>query len=189
MTVTGSLVDRHEFDALVRAHTTELLRYAWHRVKERETAEDLVQLTFIAAWEGRVKFAQQSSPRTWLFSILKNKIADHWRKSYRDPVVHGVDVPDEFFDADGGWRPEKRPVAWEPDAIADNEVLHRYLAGCLQELPDQWRAAMEMKYLKEKEAEEICKELGISTTNYWQRIHRSKLRLRDCITRKLSSTK
>jgi RNA polymerase sigma-70 factor (ECF subfamily) len=33
----------------------------------------------------------------------------------------------------------------------------------------------------DKKTEEICQELGISTTNYWQMMHRAKLQLRECI--------
>jgi RNA polymerase sigma-70 factor (ECF subfamily) len=38
-----------------------------------------------------------------------------------------------------------------------------------------------MKFLHDKDAELICAELGISNTNYWQQIHRAKVRLRSCI--------
>ncbi|MBK9421838.1 MAG: sigma-70 family RNA polymerase sigma factor [Flavobacteriales bacterium] len=183
MPTVDQAVGRSEFDGWVHAHTGDLLRYARSRVRDEAVAEDLVQLAFIAAWEGRKKFAQQSSPRTWLFSILKNKIADHWRKAYRDPVVHGVEPMDlDFFDGDGGWAPGHIPQEWGLDGPDDDEQIQRFLADCLQQLPAHWRAAVEMKFLKEKDADAICQELGVSATNYWQQIHRAKVRLRDCIS-------
>ncbi|MBK9598303.1 MAG: hypothetical protein IPO60_08265 [Flavobacteriales bacterium] len=100
----GGGVGKREFDDWVHAHTADLLRYTKARVREEAIAEDLVQLAFIAAWEGREKFAQQSSPRTWLFSILKNKMPTIGAKAYRDPVVHGLEPMDaDFFAGDGHW--------------------------------------------------------------------------------------
>jgi len=48
-------------------------------------------------------------------------------------------------------------------------------------LPGQWHTCVRMKYLLDKSGDEICQELGIATTNYWQIIHRAKLQLRRCI--------
>ncbi|MCB0770173.1 MAG: sigma-70 family RNA polymerase sigma factor [Flavobacteriales bacterium] len=172
----------------VREHTSDLLRYAASRVKEREVAEDLVQVTLIAAWKSKDRFAQQSSTRTWLFSILKNKIADHYRKVYRDPVIHSSDIQvDERFNEDGHWSPQHRPNDWSTDESAEKEALQRYLLHCLEQLPAHWRAAVEMKYLKEKDSKVICQELGITPTNYWQQLHRAKSKLRECITRQLAA--
>ncbi|MBZ0206234.1 MAG: sigma-70 family RNA polymerase sigma factor [Flavobacteriales bacterium] len=188
MRTAAAAMDKGNFNEWVHAHTSELLRYAASRVKEPEIAEDLVQLTFIAAWNGREKFAQQSSPRTWLFSILKNKIADHYRKAYRDPVVHGLEARDvDHFTADGRWRAEHMPTEWDLDEQGRVERLQRFLAECLKKLPPHWRAAVEMKYLKEKDAAAICQELGITATNYWQQIHRAKVKLRECISARMAS--
>ena len=175
-----------DISSWVDKYTQDLLRYTKARVKDLSVAEDLVQITFVAAWEGRERYAGQSSIRTWLFSILKNKLADHYRKAYRDPVLHRTEELEiERFADNGGWLPEHRPTEWSMDALHEAELLEEHLAHCLQALPPHWRAAIEMKYLRNVDAKEICQELGISVTNYWQQIHRAKLKLRDCITNQL----
>ncbi|HQV74544.1 MAG: sigma-70 family RNA polymerase sigma factor [Flavobacteriales bacterium] len=175
-----------DISSWVDKYTQDLLRYTKARVKDLSVAEDLVQITFVAAWEGRERYAGQSSIRTWLFSILKNKLADHYRKAYRDPVLHRTEELEiERFADNGGWLPEHRPTEWSMDALQEAELLEEHLAHCLQGLPPHWRAAIEMKYLRNVDAKEICQELGISVTNYWQQIHRAKLKLRDCITNQL----
>ncbi|MBX2981154.1 MAG: sigma-70 family RNA polymerase sigma factor [Flavobacteriales bacterium] len=187
MPIAYHTVEKREFNEWVHAHTGDLLRYAKTRVREEAEAEDLVQSAFVAAWEGRKKYAQQSSPRTWLFSILKNKIADHWRKAYRDPVVHGQEPVDaDFFGDNGRWAPGHIPAEWGLGGPDQAEQMHRFLADCLRLLPSHWRAVVEMKFLKDKDAELICQELGISATNYWQQIHRAKVRLRECISTKIT---
>lgn len=184
----AAAIDTQGFNALVHEHTPELLRFALSRVKDPQVAEDLVQTTFIAAWEGRQRFAGQSSMRTWLYSILKNKLADHYRKQYRDPVVHDAGRPDhDPFNESGRWRIEDRPLPWAEEELDDKERMDRFLALCLDALPPNWRAAIEMKFLRGNDAEAICQELGISSTNYWQQIHRAKVRLRDCISKRIAS--
>lgn len=171
-----------EMAALVKQHTRTLLNHARVRLNDRTLAEDLVQQTFLVAWEGRSRFAGESSARSWLFSILKNKIADHYRKHYRDPQMNSMDIEDvERFDSDGRWLPQHRPTEWAADDEEDKETLFAVLAHCLDKLPETWRAAVEMKYLKECDATAICQELGLSATHYWQQIHRAKLRLRACM--------
>ena len=57
------------------------------------------------------------------------------------------------------------------------EVLKR----CLDSLPEKWNTCVKLKYLTQKSGEEICQELKITPSNFWQIVHRAKLQLRDCI--------
>src|ERR1700759_4058835 len=65
-------------------HGDCLYRYALIRVRDREVAQDLVQETLLAAIRQVDKFKGRSSERTWLCSILKNKISDRFRKLGRE---------------------------------------------------------------------------------------------------------
>ena len=69
-----------------------MLSWARHKVKDTAAAEDLVQDTFLAAAEQIDTFRNDSSPRTWLFSILNNKIAGYYRTSLKlSNISSGVD--------------------------------------------------------------------------------------------------
>lgn len=179
----------------VKSFTGDLSRYARGRVKDRAVADDLVQLTFVSAWQTLDKFAEQSSPRTWLFSILKHKLADHYRKVYREGQrVSGFDVmaddpSSNEFNPSGHWHRDHTPAELpDPTGDEDKERLDRALRHCLDQLPENLRGALEMKYLLEKDGEAIQKALGISATNYWQQLHRAKLKLRTCIEGRLIRT-
>jgi len=50
------------------------------RVKDTHIAKDLVQETFLAAWRNIDKYNGEASVKTWLFTILKNKIIDQYQK-------------------------------------------------------------------------------------------------------------
>ena len=58
-----------------------LYRYALPRVNDEDTAKDLVQETFLAAWRNYENFKGEISEKNWLYNILKNKIIDHYSLS------------------------------------------------------------------------------------------------------------
>jgi RNA polymerase sigma factor (sigma-70 family) len=49
--------------------------------ENKEVSKELVQETFVAAWQSFDRFEGKSSPVTWLISILKNKAVDHYRRN------------------------------------------------------------------------------------------------------------
>lgn len=167
----------------VNLYTADLLSWASHKVSNTELAKDLVQDTFLAASEKIESFRGASSPKTWLFSILNFKIIDHYRAKIKQPVKLGDQTIASFFTGDGEWLPERRPGNWIEDEshLLDNDEFNLTLKKCLDALPEKWSLSVKLKYLMSKKGEEVCQELGITPTNYWQMLHRAKLQLRECL--------
>lgn len=166
----------------VELYTDNLYTWALHKTSKKETAEDLVQDTFMAAVLAFDKFEGKSNPKTWLFAILNNKIVDHYRSSLKKTVVNDAAFMDTFFDDVEHWRAEETPEEWQEDEhLLDNEAFQNTLNKCMKKLPESWNAAVQSKYLEEKKSELICQELNITMTNYWQVLHRAKLQLRKCL--------
>ena len=168
---------------MVEMYTSELYSWAVHKVSDSELAKDLVQDTFLAAVEKIDTFRGDSSPKTWLISILNYKIIDVYRKKVNQPVSMDNQVFSKFFDKEGSWQEEKRPKDWHEDDLhlLDDTEFQKVLKKCLDALPETWNMCVKLKYLSEKSGEEICQELGIAPTNFWQIVHRAKLQLRDCV--------
>lgn len=167
----------------VESYTTDLYSWALHKVSDSELAKDLVQDTFLAAAEKAQGFKGDSTPKTWLFSILNHKIIDFYRKKVRQPVRVDNQVFSTFFDEGGDWKVEKRPGQWsnEDEHLLDDIEFQAVLKECMDELPENWNTCIKLKYLMNKNGEEICQELNITPTNFWQIVHRTKLQLRSCI--------
>jgi RNA polymerase sigma-70 factor (TIGR02943 family) len=168
----------------VETYTSELYSWAFHKVSNAELASDLVQDTFLAAAEKIDHFKGESSPKTWLFSILNHKIIDHYRKKVIQPVALETQVLSNFFDNEGGWKESRKPKDWQDDDeehLLDNDEFQKILEKCLDALPDKWNTAVKLKYIIEKNGEDICQELGLTPSNLWQIIHRAKVQLRDCV--------
>ncbi|NOU48725.1 MAG: sigma-70 family RNA polymerase sigma factor, partial [Bacteroidales bacterium] len=164
----------------ISQYTDALYRWAFHKTSSVEIAEDLVQDTFLAAAEKINNFKGDSSPKTWLFSILNHKIIDYYRKKVRQPLSLGSNSNQTFFHEDGGWQQARKPKEWheEDSNLLDDAEFRQILEKCLDALPDKWNATVRMKYLTEQSSDTICQELEISPTNLWQIMHRAKLQLR-----------
>lgn len=168
----------------VSLYIEDLHKWARHKTSSSEVASDLVQDTFLAAAEKFCSFKGESSPKTWLFSILNHKITDYYRKKIKQPVSIDNDSLYGFFDkSTERWNKEMRPGNWnETDGhLLDNDEFQSIFKLCMDALPEKWSTCVKLKYLTEKKGEEICQDLEISPTNFWQIIHRAKLQLRDCI--------
>ena len=160
-----------------------LYSYAFFRLSSVKLAEDAVQETFLAALKSQKRFKGESSEKTWLVSILKRKIIDHYRKQYRSGEVKMEDSP--FLkegDNDGSWDPSRIPGNWIEEGIMELERQEFYnvLEMCLSLLPEKWASVFKWKTMEEYSTDDICKEIGISASNLWVIMHRARLRLREC---------
>jgi RNA polymerase sigma-70 factor, ECF subfamily len=169
-----------------------LLRYATLQVREDAVAEDLVQNTLVAALQALASFRGESAPATWLIGILKRQIIDHYRRMSREtplPVsVQGddpdgdADLLDRLFASDGHW--VTRPSVWvDPEGSLQQEAFLGVLEACLKGLAGQSGRVFALREIMELEPDDICKDLGLTQSNYWVLMHRARLRLRQCVER------
>jgi RNA polymerase sigma-70 factor (ECF subfamily) len=162
-----------------------LYRFALARISDPERAEDLVQETFLAALKSRPHFKQRSSPKTWLTAILKHKIIDHLRKSYREQTWESEEALDrsidEMFDEAGPW--SMRPRRWNtnPDAHFEQKEFLKVLYACLAGLPKRIARIFTMREIEGLGTEEICQVMGITSTNCWTMLYRARNGLRRCL--------
>lgn len=164
----------------VELYSDEMYSWALHKTSSKEEAEDLVQETFLATIRAFDKFQGKSNPKTWLYSILNNKINDHFRNKFRKPYIS---VSDDFFGSNGQWKEGELPSEWinESGNLHDDIEFQNTLSQCIKKLPGNWFSVIQLKYLDGSKNEMICQELQITTTNLWQMIHRAKLHLRKCL--------
>jgi RNA polymerase sigma-70 factor (ECF subfamily) len=162
-----------------------LYRYALSRVNDTETAKDLVQETFLAAWRNYDNFKGGISEKNWLFAILKNKIIDHFRRASTRLTDSLPDIVDDnpYFDNTEHWTATAAPRDWNVDtnSTINQKEFYEVLSKCKSKLREIQNRVFTLKYLEGLESEEVCKELNISASNFWVLIHRAKLQLRECL--------
>lgn len=175
----------------VELYSSDLYGWAFYKTGRTEVAEDLVQEVFLQAFQQFQRFEGRSEPRTWLYSILNHKIADHFRNVYKQPdqgtlgssASGSEDSLDDFFQPDGPWKTDQEPGIWpqETGELLDNPEFQLVMKKCLSKLPERWHAALQLRYLEEKDSQFVCQELELSSTNFWQILHRAKLQVRRCL--------
>ena len=161
-----------------------LYRFALARVFDRTAAEDVVQDTFVSALHSMKNFRRHSSEKTWLTSILKHKILDHFRRKYRDEKHHFETVQDDigqFFDEKGHWK--EGPEKWKtsPKGLFEQKEFLKILYACLEELSKRMARAFVLREMDGLSTEEICNVLNISATNCWVILYRARTLLRQCL--------
>ena len=173
----------------VNQFSDELYSWAFFKTSSKEVAEDLVQDTFLAAFHKIDSFQGKSQPKTWLFSILNNKVIDYYRLSARTTKKNfsltensGYELSDGLFNSYGCWKNNDINSVWDQEQeLLDNPDFNTVMEECMDDLPQKWKLAVTSKYLSDKKTEIICQELEITTSNYWQIVHRSKLLLKKCL--------
>jgi RNA polymerase sigma-70 factor (ECF subfamily) len=161
-----------------------LFNYTITRVRDRETAQDLVQETFFAGLKSMKNFKGQASERTWLISILKRKIIDYYRKINSNKGKAEVRMNLNFDgENEGDWLEQR--VADPFDKTAENNLENTELGlaihDCISKLPHKQAEVFKMKTLLGYETETICNELGITASNLWVIIHRARTSLASCM--------
>ncbi|CAH0273239.1 MULTISPECIES: sigma-70 family RNA polymerase sigma factor [unclassified Pedobacter] len=170
----------------VEKYADYLYGFAMSRLRDEDVAKDLVQDTFLAGLQRLNRFEGNSEEKTWLTAILKNKIADFYRK--RSAInLKAVGIEDErqdFFDAESGhWTEKDYPRAFglEVDNPLMMKELGNILNECLAKLPGLWFSVFSMKHMDDLASELICTELKLTAANFWVIMHRTKLNLRACL--------
>jgi len=160
-----------------------LFNYTISRVSDREIAQDLVQDSFLAGLKSMKNFKGEASERTWLISILKRKIIDHYRKINSNKGKAEVRINYNDSESEGDWLEER--VADPFDKTAEDTLQNKELGdaihNCLEKLPKKQADVFKMKTILGHETEAICNELNITASNLWVIIHRARTAMADCL--------
>ena len=168
----------------------QMFKFARLQLRDEDLAEDVVQEALAGALKNLSSFGRQSALRTWVFSILKFKIADTLR--YRQRVIASSELGDEerqdaiftdaLFKSNGHWHRAERPTSWSgPQGAVQSDHFWRVFDACLNGLPAKQARVFMMREFIELESEEICSQLSLSTSNLHVILYRARLRLRECL--------
>jgi RNA polymerase sigma-70 factor (ECF subfamily) len=107
-------------ESWVDRHGDALFRFAVLRVRDRTIAEDLVQDTLLAAMQAVGSLTDVANERSWLIGILRHKLLDHFRRTFRerklwDDEAADVAASDDDFDDNGRWMAP--PGKWSSPSI------------------------------------------------------------------------
>ena len=189
--------DESAFVELIDRYGATMLRVAQMYVRDRATAEEVVQETWLAVLKGIDRFEERSSLKTWLFRILTNRAKTRGQRDGRmvpfsalagasDEPDPSVD-PDRFFGPDsphpGAWAAP--PVAWPQEKLLESETLG-VIEMAIDELPEAQRDVILLRDIDGWTPMEVSDALGITDGNQRVLLHRARSRVRAALERYLN---
>ncbi len=189
---TASQADVHGIaPELIEQVQEQMLGFGRLQLRDEHLAEDAVQEATVGALRNAVGIRGEAALKTWMFAILKNKIADIIRQRTRSARMNdAMSWQDEatktrtLFDSRGFWVRQEKPVRWQdPAAAFEDQQFWKIFDACLDHLPPRQSRAFMMGELRELEPYTICAELAITANNLHVLLHRARLGLRRCLER------
>ena len=161
-----------DFAPMISQHGPALMAFVGRIVTIQEDAEDVVQETFVTAYEHLNDYApEKASLKTWLFRIAYHKALNHLRRRKRQleiPFMVGEDVPDEL-----------------PDTTTAEQ-----LDEAIQELSPEDQMLLQLYYFDQRPLKEIAYITGTASDSLHREVsrlssqlHRIRQRLRIILTR------
>lgn len=175
---------------LVRSHRPRLYLLAYRLTGDRETAEDVVQETFMAAFKSIEKVDPRPSLNPWLNTIVlrtagraasraRSRAGSSLDQASFDPATGfaaGHAMGESLMDADPGA---------DPYAAAEAAELRRDLAAALIDLPFKYRAAVVLRHVMGLDYSEAARELDLPLNTFKSHLLRGTRLLREVLADRL----
>jgi RNA polymerase sigma-70 factor (ECF subfamily) len=168
------------FSELVRRYEGKIFRLATHITQNREDAEDVLQETFLKAYEHLDQFQGNSKFYTWIVRIAVNQALMKLRKRKTDKSVS----IDETIDT-GEDTVAREIAAWDenPEQRYSREEMNGILSSAVDSLAPPYRAVFVLRDIEDFSTEETAEALNLSIPAVKSRLLRARLQLRDKLTR------
>lgn len=172
-----ALDDPVVFGVLMERYESKMLLYI-KRISSvsNEEAEDILQESFLKAYQNLHNFDQKLSFSSWLYRIVHNETISYWRKKKIRPQGNAVHVDDEFFERIVDSQDFVREI--------DGEYLKDAIQEVLVEMDEKYREILILKYIEEKSYEEISDILKKPTGTVATHINRAKKQFRELYEQK-----
>jgi len=172
--------DTMAFGELVRRYEAKIFRLAQHITGNREDAEDVLQETFLKAYEHLEQFQGNSKFYTWIVRIAVNQALMKLRRRKTDKSVS----LDETIDT-GEDTIVREIAAWDedPEQRFSREELGGILDSAVEGLEPPYRSVFVLRDIEELSTEETAQALGLSIPAVKSRLLRARLQLREKLTR------
>ncbi|MFV8755416.1 RNA polymerase sigma factor [Nannocystaceae bacterium ST9] len=167
--------DMQAWSRLYQEHFDGLFRHLRYLTGDAQTAEELVQDTFVQALSCIARFDGRARFSTWLHGIALNVARHHWRAQRNTAKAHAkLTVVHEIVDAGSSGSPDRTMAARQ---------RVRALYDALDLLPEHLREAFILRELEGLAPAEAAEQLGITANNLAVRASRARTRIRKQLVR------
>lgn len=156
--------DESASEELVRKYSYQLENYAHKQRVLTDDCQDVLQDTFMAAVSQiqRGKFRGESSLRTWLHSILRRRIADHFRRNPDRPMIQldNIEIPADQLKLIGDDR--------------DQLITHLEVSKAARKLSTRARVILLMKFTEGMTIDELSQWMDVSIGQAYRELQKAR---------------
>jgi RNA polymerase sigma-70 factor, ECF subfamily len=176
--------DQHAFEEMVRRFGGRLLATARRYLRSEADACDVLQDAFLCAFKSIASFKGDSQLSTWLHRILVNSALMHLRakRSCAEADAGEIDELLPRFDAAGNWIDERGHSA-PAHVLVEASETRAIVRRCIDLLPDNYRIALILRDIEERDTEEVANLLDVTLSNVKVRLHRARQALKVLLER------
>lgn len=149
--------DQRAFSQLRQKYYPTIAGLIRRMMRNSDDVDDLIQETFVKAFNAIATFNHDYAFSTWLYRIASNHCIDFLRK--KRLKTFSIDQPLET--SDGELQYEISDSTWLPDADMHNREKTALLQTAIQELPDKYRKVIELRHTEELDYQEIANQLNL----------------------------
>jgi RNA polymerase sigma-70 factor, ECF subfamily len=165
------------FDKLYRDHVDLIYRYAYRLCGETESAKDLVQETFLNAYQGLKDFRGEARVSTWLYTIASRACLRMRRKRKGQPE-HELSIEEFVPTSEGEFRLQIPMDGLSPEEALQNKELRKALDQAIEKLSPKYRMVLVLRDMEGLSAKEVGAIIGLNERAVKSRLHRARLFVR-----------
>lgn len=158
--------DREAFAQLVMFYNEALYRWVARLTGNSHAAEDLVQDTFVRAYQAITRLRPDTNLKAWLFRIAHNAYAN-W---VRNRKGRNSTLPDEVLDTQAG-----------PEELAQENETSQKLQQAIDKLPEEWKAALLLRIDEDMAFREMAIALGTTEETARWRVYKARQKLMETL--------
>ena len=166
--------DLSAFEVIVNRYKDRLYNFVLRFVKDQQTAEDIVQDTFLRAYRNRESFQAVAKFSTWIYTIAGNLAKSELRRRKRWRFL-SIGVQNE----DTGATFELPDTSATPDSNTETMLAESRIQEAISRLPDRYREAVILRDIEGLDYDEISQIIGCPLGTVKSRINRGRLRLQE----------
>jgi RNA polymerase sigma-70 factor (ECF subfamily) len=165
----GELIDRY---------ADKLYRLAYRFFPQDEAAQDIVQDVLKKVLEKIDTFKGDSSLYTWLYRVAVNECLMKLRVHKTKKMIAWEEVMPKFESGIIASHEAFADWAKMPDLQVMEQEAREFIAQCIEELPEDYKAAYILKDVEQRSEREVCELLGLNKSVMKVRVHRARMYLR-----------
>lgn len=149
--------DQAAFRQLMEKYQKPLYFHVIKMVKDKEQIEDLIQESFVKAFDNLSSYNTNYAFSTWLYRITTNHTIDYLRKK----KLETMSISDPVKTKDGEMSIQLEDEQAETDRRIIRKQRSKIIHQAIEDLPDKYRVVIKMRHLEELSYDEIATELDL----------------------------